>query len=647
MDIERVKTKVPLPTSLGSSANPLSQKLSHVLSNSFVDQEIRSALDALERGGFVNDANSRRELRPNIAMQELETNKSVLDDYKRLVDEMHSIKSGIDSIKSACSQMRSQANTVRGSSSQLLEQSAFLQEQKKKVVVKRRVLAAFRQKFALDDSELQILTSAEPIDEAFFSCLSKVTAIHENCSVLLVADTQTAGLEIMETMAKHLDSGYAKLHRWILKELKSTTAGATEANVLLRKALTVLFGKRDLYEKTLDHVSDSRRRVVVADFDQARTRGRLEANSQDCVRFLGDMLAWLHQAIASEREVLEMILGSAGRQASTTIAESGEQEVRHYRTMQNELVDRNFSLVMKPLQQRIDQVIVAQNDRVASLKAAILIRFYRDLIDRVLEKDASITTSLKNMEKSAMSRFMQSTRNRIASVHANPPEADLVSLESPLFLQDTIDDLAVVLDVLDGSFLETAEKEVEFTDVWDQLLRQCIETCVRMASEIQQPSSSIYLLNCITSMEDSLSTVTFTTRQLEMCRSASERCKQALVIEQHDYLLRNAGIITQIEALEENHSEAQISRLPEYQIDTLKGLTRQLGNFLPNALSDITNRLEQVKNKRYASQVNNEAVSRFANDYRKIEETVLAHIEFGRSVLANTHVEVSRVLGMP
>lgn len=647
MSFEQARKRAPLPTTLGTASNPLSQKLSQILSNSLVDPEISTALNVLESSGFVNSAISRRDLAPNVAMQELVTNKSVLDNYRSLVEEMRLIKLGLESMQSACSQMRVQAQSAKTSSSQLLEQSAFLQAQKKKVETKRTVLEAFRAKFAAEDAELQVLISSEVVDEEFFRCLDKISAIHKRCSILLVSENQTAGLEIMEAMNKQLDSGYAKLHRWILKELKSSSAGATEANVFLRRGLTVLSNRRDLYERTLDNVSDSRRRAVAADFEQARTRGNLEANTNDAIRYVGDVLAWLHQAVASEREILELILGTAGRERPTTVAITRDDdgaEAFDYRIMQNELVDRSFSLIMKPLQQRIDQVVVAQYDRIISFKVAILVRFYRDLIDRVLEKDANVTKSLQNIERSAISRFMQSTRNMITAISQRPPDSDLTTAEIPSFLMDTVDDLSAVLNILEESFLSEEEKQKEFTDIWDQLLRQCIEICVRISSELPQPSSSIFLLNCLGALEASLKTVKFTTQQLDMCVSASDRCKQALVVEEHDYLLRNAGMITQMEALEDNHSGSPIARLPEFDQDVLKNFAKQLSNFLPNAATDLRNRLEQLQDKRQAQLINEEAAARFVRDYVQIEEAVLGSVEFGRSLLSQTSGEVLRAL---
>lgn len=646
MDTERpFGSSAPLPSSLTSTTSILSQRYSHILSNSFLDAEISPALQILETGGFANTATSRRELAPKIAMQELETNKSVLDDYKSLIEEMRTIKMGLDSMQLACNKMRFQAHAVKSASSQLLEQAVFLQEQKKKVESKKIVLDAFRAHFAVEDAELRQLSSPELVNEGFFQALEKVKTIYDRCSVLLVADEQTAGLEIMDTMNKHLETGYAKLHRWILKELKSTTSGATEANVSLRHGLTVLSARRDLYDKTLDNVSESRRRAVLADLDQARVRGKLEEHNDDAMRFVGDLLAWLHQAVASEREVVELILGPAGRERQ--VQTDGESTTAFdYRSMQNELVDRSFALVLGPLQQRIDQVVVGQNDRVMSFRIAILIRFYRDLIDRVLEKDASVTKSLQNMEKSAMSRFMQSPRNLIASVSARPPEADIMNLNVPSFLEDLIEDLAAVVNILDDSFLEISEKAIEFTDVWDQLLRQCIEVCIRIAAELPQPSSSVFLLNCLFAIERVLESAEFTLKQSAMCQSAIDRCKQALVVEQHDYLLRNSGIITQIETLEENPNEVRISRLPEFEMNVLKGLSKQMNNFLPNAIPDMNNRLEHMREGEDRRRINLDAAERFSRDYTRLEVAVLQDVEFGRSLLTLTSGDVRETLGL-
>ena len=630
--------KVPLPAALGSSGNPLGQKFSQILSTSFIDSEISTALEILEKSGFANDLSTRRELAPSVSKQILETNKSVLDDYKHFVDEMHVIRMGIESMQTACNEMRAQAVAVKASSSQLIEQSAFLQEQKRKVEIKRRILSTFRARFSISEVEAATLSSSEPIEDSFFDCLAKVKSIREECSTLLVADTQTAGLEIMDLMSKHLETGYNKLHRWILKELKSTTSGATEANVLLRKGLTTLAERPDLYERTLDHVSDARRRIVAADFDQARIRGKdgsraIEANNQDCMRYVGDILAWLHQAIASEREILEMVLGAAGRDRRSIMHQQDEENAFDYRAMQNELIDRNFQLVMKPLQQRIDQVIVAQNDRLLSFKAAILIRFYRDTLSKVLEPNASVLTTLRSMEKSAIARFLQSTRTMISQVSLNSPTP--IEMEIPDYLEDTIDDLTSTLETLNASFLSLNEKVAEFTEIWESLIRQVIEITVRSAADLIQPRAPIYLYTCASLLHRTLSTVEFTTAQQEICQVAISRSKAALVVDQHEYLLSKSGIHTLLRRIEEN------TPLDE---EAVEATSVQVQQFLPNALIDVSERLGAI-DARVASQVTSEAIVKFCEDYRVVEGAVLSQLEFARSMFPCSSAEVARTLG--
>lgn len=53
----------------------------------------------------------------------------------------------------------------------------------------------------------------EEISPAFFSALSRVRTIHDNCRQLLRTHHQRAGLELMDLMASHQESAYERLCR--------------------------------------------------------------------------------------------------------------------------------------------------------------------------------------------------------------------------------------------------------------------------------------------------------------------------------------------------------------------------------------------------------------------------------------------------
>lgn len=64
----------------------------------------------------------------------------------------------------------------------------------------------------------------------------------------------------------------------------------------------------------MDEYCNSRRNAVVKLFIDALTKGGpsgtprpIELNSHDPIRYMGDMLAWIHQATASENEFLRSL----------------------------------------------------------------------------------------------------------------------------------------------------------------------------------------------------------------------------------------------------------------------------------------------------------------------------------------------------
>ena len=65
----------------------------------------------------------------------------------------------------------------------------------------------------------------------------------------------------------------------------------------------------------LDEYCNSRRNAIVKLFIDALTKGGpngqsprpIELNSHDPIRYMGDMLAWIHQATASENEFLRSL----------------------------------------------------------------------------------------------------------------------------------------------------------------------------------------------------------------------------------------------------------------------------------------------------------------------------------------------------
>ncbi|KAJ7384244.1 Golgi transport complex subunit 6 [Desmophyllum pertusum] len=150
------------------------------------------ALKALSTFFVDNSLRSRRNLRGDIEKRSLAINESFESAFREV------------------------KQSTRDQTSDLISKTTKLQGESQRIQMKETVADAFISRFQLKPDEAQALkgTRNGPISETFFEALGRVKEIHNDCKLLLRTKQQTAGLQIMEAMALHLESSYEKLYRW-------------------------------------------------------------------------------------------------------------------------------------------------------------------------------------------------------------------------------------------------------------------------------------------------------------------------------------------------------------------------------------------------------------------------------------------------
>ncbi|KAK2573270.1 Conserved oligomeric Golgi complex subunit 6 [Acropora cervicornis] len=277
--------------------NPLSRKLNKILETRLDnDKEMVEALKALSTFFVDNSLRSRRNLRGDIEKRSLAINESFESAFREVKQQLDDVHADIEQMSKCCTEMTSRLKSARDQTSDLISKTTKLQSESQRIQMKEVVAGEFISRFQLTPEETQALkgTKNGPITEDFFQALGRVREIHNDCKVLL---------QIMETMALHLESSYEK----------SLTGDLPDISSLVSRAMAALQDRPVLY--TLDEYGTARRTAVVRCFIDALTRGGpggtprpIELHSHDPVRYVGDMLAWLHQAIASEKELLHSLL---------------------------------------------------------------------------------------------------------------------------------------------------------------------------------------------------------------------------------------------------------------------------------------------------------------------------------------------------
>ena len=118
----------------------------------------------------------------------------------------------------------------------------------------------------------------------------------------------------------------------------------------------------------------------------------IELHAHDALRYIGDMLAWVHQAIAAEREFLEALLSiDTGMRMPGAVRAPAHAEDEWL----CELMDAAVAGLCGPLRARVLHTVRAQESGLNAYKVARLLQFYALTMARTLGSRALLATTLR------------------------------------------------------------------------------------------------------------------------------------------------------------------------------------------------------------------------------------------------------------
>uniref|UniRef100_A0A2K6Q289 Conserved oligomeric Golgi complex subunit 6 n=1 Tax=Rhinopithecus roxellana TaxID=61622 RepID=A0A2K6Q289_RHIRO len=518
--------------------NPLSRKLHKILETRLDnDKEMLEALKALSTFFVENSLRTRRNLRGDIERKSLAINEEFVSIFKEVKEELESISEDVQAMSNCCQDMTSRLQAAKEQTQDLIVKTTKLQSESQKLEIRAQVADAFLSKFQLTPDEMSLLrgTREGPITEEFFKALGRVKQIHNDVKVLLRTNQQTAGLEIMEQMALLQETAYERLYRWAQNECRTLTQESCDVSPVLTQAMEALQDRPVLYKYTLDEFGTARRSTVVRGFIDALTRGGpggtprpIEMHSHDPLRYVGDMLAWLHQATASEKEHLEALL----KHVTTQGVEENIQEV----------VGHITEGVCRPLKVRIEQVIVAEPGAVLLYKISNLLKFYHHTISGIVGNSATtLLTTIEEMHLLSKKIFFNSL-----SLHASKL-MDKVELPPPDLgpssaLNQTLMLLREVLASHDSSVVPLDARQADFVQVLSCVLDPLLQMCTVSASNLGTADMATFMVNSLYMMKTTLALFEFTDRRLEMLQFQIEAHLDTLINEQASYVLTRVGL---------------------------------------------------------------------------------------------------------
>ena len=548
--------------------------------------------------------------------------------------------------------MKTHISAAPGATASVTRDASSLMTQRRQVETKQQVLASFNKHFLLSEDELSALTStAEPVDEAFFTALAKAKGIRKDCEVLLGFENQALGLEIMENTSKNLNLAFQKLYRWIQREFKSLNLENPQMGSPIRRALRVLAERPSLFQNCLDLFAETREQLLSDSFHTALTGSSasgvddrsvkpIELAAHDQLRYVGDMLAWIHSAAVSEREALEILFVSEGDEIAKGIQAGRENEVWHLVEdgedsessvfdpvkALNELVDRDMSGAARILRQRVEQVIQTNEDVILAYKLANLLNFYRITFAKLLSTTSVLVECLQGLESEALRLFRSLMRDYVSNIQGEFQQTPS-GLEPPDIFREALEQLSAVMKTYDTSLTASDRREADFEPVLAEALDPFTSGCEGMAQKLEGPEQSIFSINCAQAAIETLSRFDFAQGRVESLHREVDQRFQALVDSQYLFFRRESGldvVLTAIESMNVDQEDIErLRKLEHFQPASLELTSRTLDNFLASALMDAMENIQKLQDSRLARDITEEAAERFLADFGRLENMLM------------------------
>ncbi|KAI9788224.1 MAG: Golgi transport complex subunit 6 [Peltula sp. TS41687] len=642
-------TSIPTPGDVAPRQSALSNKITHVLSTSYADLDIRDALDILDRRRFQNTSEARRQLRLDVQKEVIDCNGEIIKEFGQVAEQLRGIGIVISRLNAVYEGMQKHVAAAQRETGSVVKETNLLLSQKQDVDKKQRLLELITAHFSLPPEDFDALTSiTERVDDQFFKALNKLKRIHEDCQLLLGSENQTLGLDIMEQSSSTLNKAFEKLYRWVQWEFKALNLENMQISSTIRRALRVLAERPTLFESCLGFLAKSREQMLSEAFlaaltgsfqsDERSHSKPIELSAHDPMRYVGDMLAWTHSATVSEREALEVLFISDGGELARGIqaglesdpwSRSAGDDVQKFDGVRalNDLVNRSLFGVGGILRQRVEQVISSHDESTLAYRIANLINFYRSTFEKLLGKEATILGVLGALHKSALRQFRILMRERTMEIQADLRQAP-ADLNAPRFLMEALEQVQDLMKSYETSYSPASSQEADTEIIFKEALDPSMESCDSMHADLEEPSDGIFLLNCLIAVRNALTAFSFTTARVSKVDRRSHELVQKLIDHQHAFFLHTSGLHPLVVALapflEKADDLEAMAALPLLQPHALTRTSQTLDEFLSTAVLDATENLKLLQGSKLVHDITEEATSRFCKDFEFIEGRILA-----------------------
>lgn len=478
----------------------LSRKLKKVLETRTDNPDLLASLNTLSSFYTDNTAPARRNLRSTIEKRSLSINHDFLLASDVAQQALDRVEEEVNSLAECCDKIAKSLSNCNATTGDIITTTERLKQELEITTQRQEIASCFLRDYQLSNEEINALREEE-LNENFFKALSHVQTIHANCKVLLRTHHQRAGLELMDMMAVYQEGAYERLCRWVQTECRRLgDTDNPEVSELLKMAVRCLKERPVLFKYCAEEVANMRHNALFRRFISALTRGGpggmprpIEVHAHDPLRYVGDMLGWLHQALASERELVFVLLdpdaiadtGPTARRflkSSETNQEKAEPDLTF-------VLDRIFEGVCRPFKVRVEQVLQSQPNLIISYKLSNTLEFYSHTVSDLLGRETALCSTLWALKDAAQKTVFDILKVRGEKLLRYPPLV-AVDLSPPPAVREGVSLLLELINIHDSMMVPASGEKPNFDPVISALLDPIIQIC-EQAMEAHKSKGSI------------------------------------------------------------------------------------------------------------------------------------------------------------
>ncbi|VDO99179.1 unnamed protein product [Soboliphyme baturini] len=459
------------------------------------------------------------------------------------------------------------------------------------------IVGSFLSLLQLKQEEVEALHTSptDPLSQAFFDVLVRVSEVHRNAKRLSLLGSGSAGLEVMEKMATYEENGYEIVYRWIQHECLRLNAEMPDITPILVKAVACLQARSTLFQ------------ILPGSQELYPPHGTgvpMEFLSSDPIRYINDMLAWIHKSLMSEKELLLNLLKACSPKVL-------EEHLQPSLALCLEGVCRPFKI-------RVEQIVENSHGPVLLYRMFSLMRIYTETVSSSLRPDAALYVTFQDLKELLSNLFscsLNCTVNGIVSKF-EVPKSDLL----PVVSQQRL--LLLLRDLLESHSLmpvPLSDKKQSFSMILSAIIEPLLSALSISSTHLTVVSLAVYMLNSIYPLRSVLCLYEYTDDKLEMLQAKMETHVSVIAEEQTNYILQCTGLIKLYEVLRQvDEREGKQSLASNMDESSVKSYLDSFRQFLDNPSSYLLPIYQLIVSPKLKESVKNETRNSLISVYERI-----------------------------